>query len=184
MNLILNRFAWIPLVMIMSSVVSAQGALPPDDGDEISERLERSWRNAGLTDEQLSVMRTLSQNHRTATLPLREQIRSAQQTLASVKPGDPNYDAVTAEARRSLDAARTQLRTQQLQFRNEVQNLLTPEQRAQAEARQQERRQRMQERRQQRPDGGMRDGRNGRPGAGGMPGGRPGGVGRGGRGGG
>lgn len=161
----------------------AQNEMPPEDDEMRSMRLERSVQDAGLTAEQREAMRTLSENHRTATQPLREQIRTARQTLATTRPGDPNYEQLTAEARRSLESARVELRNQQQQFRSDVQALLTPEQRAQVEARQQERRQRMDERRQQRQEGGMRDGRMGRPGSGGMPGGQPRGPGRGGPGG-
>lgn len=174
------------VVLYVGSVGSAfaQSEMPPEEDEMRSMRLERSVQDAGLTEEQRAAMRTLSENHRAAAQPLREQIRAARQTLANTRPGDPNSEQLTAEARRSLESARTALRNEQQQFRSDVQALLTPEQRARVEARQQERRQRMDERRQQRPDGGMRDGRGGRPDAGGMPGGRPRGTGRGGPGGG
>ena len=179
MKPILRRILLVPLMMLMGDIAVAQETSVPDDGDEESARLERSLRDAGLTEQQRAAMRSLSENHRAAVQPLREQIRVARQTLANTQPGDPNYDVVTTEARRSLEAARAQLRTQQQQFRSDIQSLLTPEQRAQWEARRAERRQQRQDGGMR--DGGMRDGGRSRPGAGGLPRSPPRGTGRGGR---
>ena len=118
-----------------------------DDGPAPEERMQRAFEQLGLTDAQRTQLRSLSESHRSATEPLREQVRTAQQTLANAKPDDPNYATVTAEARRNLDAARTQLRDQQEQFRSQTQAVLTPEQRNTLETRRAERRERMEERR-------------------------------------
>ncbi len=125
-----------------------------DDGPPPEQRMQRAFEQLGLTDAQRNQLRSLSESHRSATAPLREQVRSSQQTLANAKPDDPNYAAVTAEARRNLDTARQQLRDQQEQFRSQTEALLTPEQRNSLEARRAERRERMEERR-----GGIGEGR-------------------------
>lgn len=118
-----------------------------DEGPAPEQRMQRAFEQLGLSDAQRTQLRSLSESHRAATEPLREQMRAAQQTLVNAKPEDPNYAAVTAEARRNLDAARTQMRDQQEQFRSQTQAVLTPEQRNALEARRAERRERMEERR-------------------------------------
>lgn len=128
----------------------AQNASVSQDDDPADQRIERAARGLNLTDTQRTQMQTLVDEHRAATQGLREQVRSARQTLATTKPGDPNYDSVTAEARGNLEAARSQLRSRQQQFRDNVQGLLTPDQRAQLESRQAERR--------ARPEGDRRTG--------------------------
>jgi Spy/CpxP family protein refolding chaperone len=134
-----------------------------DDGPAPEQRMQRAFEQLGLSDAQRDQLRSLSENHRSATEPLREQVRTAQQTLANTKPDDPNYATVTAEARRNLDTARQQLRDQQEQFRSQTQAVLTPEQRNSLEARRAERRERMEERRGEMGErggrGGMREGR-------------------------
>lgn len=134
-----------------------------DDGTAPEQRMQRAFEQLGLSDAQRDQLRSLSENHRSATEPLREQVRTAQQTLANTKPDDPNYANVTAEARRNLDTARQQLRDQQEQFRSQTQAVLTPEQRNSLEARRAERRERMEERRGEMGErggrGGMREGR-------------------------
>jgi Spy/CpxP family protein refolding chaperone len=146
-----------------------------DDGPPPEQRMQRSFDQLGLTEAQRAQLRSLSESHRWATEPLREQVRSAQQTLANTKPDDPNYATVTAEARRNLDAARTQLRDQREQFRSQSRTVLTPEQRNTLEARHAERRERMrermEERRGRRGEMGRRGGLGERGGAG--EGGRP-----------
>ncbi|MFM8480833.1 MAG: Spy/CpxP family protein refolding chaperone [Gammaproteobacteria bacterium] len=129
-----------------------------DDGPSPEQRMQRAFVQLGLSDAQRSQLRGVSETHRAATEPLRDQVRTAQQTLANAKPDDPNYAAVTAEARANLDAARAQLRDQQEQLRSQMQAVLTPEQRNALEARRAERRERMEERRGQM---GEMDGRDG-----------------------
>ena len=90
----------------------------------------------------------------------REKMRAAQQTLADAQPGDPDYDARTAEARKTLQETRGQMRTEMENFRSRTDAVLTPEQRTQVEARRSEMRERMGERRGER--GGMGGGRGGR----------------------
>ena len=127
--------------LLAGSFALAQEGPPPE------QRMQRVFEQLDLSDAQRTQLRTLADSHRAAIAPLREQVRTAQQTLANAKPGDANYDTVTAEARRSLEAARTQLRDQQEQFRTQSDAILTPEQRAKMQELRAERRERMGERR-------------------------------------
>lgn len=129
---------------------------------------ERMFEGLDVTEAQRTQLRTIADEHRNATAPLRERMRAAQQTLANARPGDPDYEAKTAEARRTLQETREQARDEMGKFRTRADAVFTPEQRTQVEARRTERRERMGERRGQR--GGM-EGRGGRlgHGAGGRP---------------
>ncbi len=135
---------------IATAVVAALlagGLALAQDGPRPEQRMQRVFEQLDLSDAQRAQLRALNENHRTATAALREQVRTAQQTLANAKPGDANYDTVTAEARRSLEAARTQLRDQQEQFRAQSDAILTPEQKTKIQELRAERQERMGERR-------------------------------------
>lgn len=127
--------------LLTGSLTLAQQGPPPE------QRMQRMFEQLNLSDAQRTQLRTLAESHRAAIAPLRDQVRTAQETLANAKPGDANYDTVTAEARRSLEAARAQLRTQQEQFRTQSDAILTPEQRTKMQELRAERRERMGERR-------------------------------------
>ncbi len=129
---------------------------------------ERMFEGLDLTEAQRTQLRGMADEHRTAVEPLRDRMRTAQQTLQSVQPGDPDYDTRTADARKTLQETRSQMRTEMEKFRSRTDAVLTPEQRTQVEARRSEMRERMGERRGER--GGMesRGGRRGE-GAGGRP---------------
>jgi len=151
-----TRNHWIlglPLVALaltgMVSTANAQGAGIDTDRTPSMEnrRLERAIDELNLSDSQKDQLRSLRENHRVATEGLRAQIRSAQQTLAKTPPTDPNYDTLTAQARRDLESARSQLRDQQQLFQSNARSLLTPDQLNTMEAQRAERRQRMQDRR-------------------------------------
>ena len=129
---------------------------------------ERMFEGLDLTEAQRTQLRGMADEHRAAVEPLRDRMRTAQQTLQSVQPGDPDYDTKTAEARKTLQETRGQMRTEMETFRSRTDAVLTPEQRTQVEARRGEMRERMGERRGER--GGM-EGRGGRRGEG--AGGRP-----------
>ena len=129
---------------------------------------ERMFEGLDLTEAQRTQLRGMTDEHRAAVEPLRDKMRTAQQTLDSAKPGDPDYDTKTAEARNTLQETRGQMRTEMEKFRSRTDAVLTPEQRTQVEARRGEMRERMGERRGER--GGM-EGRGGRRGEG--AGGRP-----------
>lgn len=117
-----------------------------------------------LTEAQHTQLRGMAEEHRAAVEPLREKMRAAQQTLADAQPGDPDYDARTAEARKTLQETRGQMRTEMENFRGRTDAVLTPEQRTQVEARRGEMRERMRERMGERRGerGGMGEGRGGR----------------------
>jgi Spy/CpxP family protein refolding chaperone len=129
---------------------------------------ERMFEGLDLTEAQRTQLRGMADEHRTVIEPLRDRMRTAQQTLQSVQPGDPDYDTRTADARKTLQETRGQMRTEMEKFRSRTDAVLTPEQRTQVEARRAEMRERMGERRGER--GGM-EGRGGRRGEG--AGGRP-----------
>ena len=128
---------------------------------------ERMFEGLDLTEAQRTQLRGMADEHRTVIEPLRDRMRTAQQTLQSVQPGDPDYDTRTADARKTLQETRGQMRTEMEKFRSRTDAVLTPEQRTQVEARRGEMRERMRERGGERMDerrgerGGM-EGRGGR----------------------
>ena len=140
----------------------AEAPPPPDRperpmrGMERGMNPERMFEGLDLTEAQRTQLRGMADEHRAAVGPLRDRMRAAQQTLDSVKPGDPDYDTKTAEARKTLQETRGQMRTEMEKFRSRTDAVLTPEQRTQVEARRGEMRERMGERR-----GGV-EGRSGR----------------------
>lgn len=140
----------------------------PMRGMERGMNPERMFEGLDLTEAQRTQLRGMADEHRAAVGPLRDRMRAAQQTLDSAKPGDPDYDTKTAEARKTLQETRGQMRTEMEKFRSRTDAVLTPEQRTQVETRRSEMRDRMGERRGER--GGM-EGRGGRRGEG--AGGRP-----------
>lgn len=133
---------------------------------------ERMFEGLDLTESQRTQLHGMADEHRAAIEPLRDRMRTAQQTLDAVQPGDRDYDAKTADARKTLQETRGEMRGEMEKFRTRTDAVLTPEQRTQVEARRGEMRQRMGERRGERAGerGGM-DGPGDRRG-GGM-GGRP-----------
>lgn len=152
----------------------ADAASPPDRperpmrGMERGMNPERMFEGLDLTEAQRTQLRGMADEHRAAVEPLRDKMRAAQQTLETAKPGDPDYDTKTAEARKTLQETRGQMRTEMEKFRSRTDAVLTPEQRTQVEARRGEMRERMRERMGER--GGM-EGRGDRhgDGAGGRP---------------
>lgn len=117
---------------------------------------ERMFEGLDLADAQRAQLRALADDHRRTVEPLRERMRAAQQTIADAKPGDADYDARTAAARKELDQARGMMRDAHEEFRKRSDAVLTPEQRNEMERRRGEMRERMEER------GGTGEGRGGR----------------------
>ena len=107
---------------------------------------ERMFEGLDLSEAQREQLRGMATEHRNATAPLREKMRTAQQVLADAKPGDADYEAKTSEARKTLDETRRQMRDEMAAFRARTDAVLTPEQRAQVEQRRGEMRGRMGER--------------------------------------
>lgn len=114
------------------------------------QRFERAVQGLNLSEDQKYQLRTLSETHRTSTQGLRDQIRAAQQVIATTPRSDPNYQATTGQARESLRDARSQLQAQQQQFQGNARALLTTDQLNALEIRRLENRQRMSERRTER----------------------------------
>lgn len=123
---------------------------------------ERPYEGLDLADAQRAQLHALADDHRRIVEPLRERMRAARQTLADAKPGDADYDAKTAAARKELDDIRDQMRAAHESFRSRADALLTPEQRNQVESRRAEMRDRMRDRMRERTGerrgerGGMR----------------------------
>lgn len=111
---------------------------------------ERMFEGLDLTDAQRTELRTMTNALRDNIGPLREQMRAAQQTLAEANPGDADYDAKTAAARKTIQETRNQMRDVMQEFRSRTDAVLTPEQRTQIETRRAEMRGRMEERRSER----------------------------------
>jgi len=137
---------------------------------------ERMFEGLDLTEAQRTQLRGMTDEHRAVVEPLRDRMRATQQTLDSAKPGDPDYDTRTADARKTLQETRGQMRTEMEKFRSRTDAVLTPEQRTQVEARRGEMRERMRERGgermgERRGERGGMEGRGGRRGEG--AGGRP-----------
>jgi Spy/CpxP family protein refolding chaperone len=139
---------------LSSSMTLAQvnSSVSPVDGSASlpAQRLEKALHDLNLSEDQQYQLRALSENHRAATQGLRDQIRNAQQTIANTPRTDPNYAAITTQARQSLTRARGQLQLQRQTFQNNAQSLLTPDQLNTLETRRFERSQRMTERRAER----------------------------------
>jgi Spy/CpxP family protein refolding chaperone len=137
-------------------------AAPPRDGQALPLRSmgpERMFEGLDLTDAQRTQLRGMADEHRAVIEPLRDKMRAAQQTLETSQPGDPDHDAKTADARKTLQETRGQMREEMEKFRARTDAVLTPEQRKQVEQRRSKMRERMGERR-----GGRRgDGAGGRP---------------------
>ena len=137
---------------------------------------ERMFEGLDLTEAQRTQLRGMIVEYRAAVELLRDRMRATQQTLDSAKPGDPDYDTRTADARKTLQETRGQMRAEMEKFRSRTDAVLTPEQRTQVEARRGEMRERMRERGgermgERRGERGGMEGRGGRRGEG--AGGRP-----------
>jgi len=172
-----------PLLAAALAATLIGGALaqsPPDRPMRGMERgglmgPERMFEGLDLTDAQRTQLRGMADEHRAVIEPLRDRMRAAQQTLETAQPGDADYDAKTAEARKTLQQTRGQMREEMEKFRTRTDAVLTPEQREQVEARRGEMRERMGERRGERGGerggmegrGGRRDGHRGHPPGGG-----------------
>lgn len=167
------RLGALPVIALTlaTAVTPAHAQRADDDEDRPalrdSRRLENALNDLNLTDAQREQLRRLSDTHRQSTEALRNQIRSAQQTIASTPRTDPNYDAITAEANKTLETARVQLRAQQQSFRDITRGLLTPDQLNTLESKRAERQKRMSERMEERRGGEQRQRRfERRPGGG------------------
>lgn len=133
-------------VLVANSAYS-QSADPTRSRPNAVDRLERAMNGLDLSEAQKVQLRTLTENHRQSTAGLRDQARAAQQTIATTPRTDPSYATIVAEARRSLETARNQLRAQQDQLQTDARALLTTEQLNTLETRRAERAQKFAERR-------------------------------------
>lgn len=98
------------------------------------ERMMRMARELGLTPEQRTQMRGLMQASRPKMEALRGQLRAERLKLREADPGAKGYDALVASTSKRIGELTAQRVQQQAQMQRQVWQLLTPEQRAKAEA--------------------------------------------------
>jgi Spy/CpxP family protein refolding chaperone len=127
-----TRSHWLVAALIASSVLTAatvsyaqQQPTPSPKGDRMFSRMQR---NLGLTDDQVSKIRTIYQQHRDAQHTVWQSLRQAQTELRQLAlgGGDPNAIAAKKTQVAQLMAQGMDLRVQTLQ---EIGPVLTAEQR-------------------------------------------------------
>lgn len=96
--------------------------------------LMRMARELDLTQEQRMKMRELNEASRPKMEELRSQMRVQRQKLRDADPGAKGYDAAVASAAKRIGELTAQLTQQRAEQRRQAWQLLTPEQRAKAEA--------------------------------------------------
>ena len=127
-----TRSHWLVAALIASSVLTAatvsdaqQQPTPSPKGDRMFSRMQR---HLGLTDDQVSKIRMIYQQHRDARRTLGQSLRQAQTELRQLAlgGGDPNAIAAKKTQVAQLMAQGMDLRVQTLQ---EIGPVLTAEQR-------------------------------------------------------
>lgn len=98
------------------------------------ERMMRMVRELGLTPEQRTQVRGLMEAAQPKMQELRGQIRAQDQKLRDADPNAKGYDAAVASSAKRVGELSAQLVQQRAQLRKQVWQVLTPEQRAKAEA--------------------------------------------------
>jgi len=113
----------------------------------------RLARRIGLSAEQQASIRALVDRARPTALALRDELRSNRVELMDTPTDGPDYDAVVQRVAESNGRLTSELIRHHAQLRAEVQALMTPEQREQAQAVKLELRSRMERRIEQRLSG-------------------------------
>lgn len=106
---------------------------PPRRGPE--QRMMRLSRELGLTPEQRTKVRGLMEASRPKMEELQGQIRAQRLKLREADPEAKGHDALVASTSKRIGELTAQREQQRAQLRRQVWQLLTPEQRAKAEAR-------------------------------------------------
>jgi protein CpxP len=101
-----------------------------------------------LTDQQRDVIRTINQNHKTEFEALRQRMRTANEAMRAAMGAEVVDENAVRAASVQAGEVRTEQAVLRARIRNEVWNVLTPEQKAQATALKQQAQQRMEQRRQ------------------------------------
>lgn len=124
-----TRTLWLVAALIASTVLTAASVGYADQGPSRGDRMfSRLQRNLGLTDDQVTQIRTIYQQHRDAQRTLWQSLRQSQTELRQLAlgGGDPNAIATKKTQVAQLLAQGLDLRVQTLQ---RVGPILTPEQR-------------------------------------------------------
>jgi protein CpxP len=99
-----------------------------------AERMMRMSRELGLTPEQRTQVRGLMEASRPKMEELRGQMRAQRLKLREADPEARGYDALVASTSKRIGELAAQREQQRAQLQRQVWQLLTPEQRAKAEA--------------------------------------------------
>jgi Spy/CpxP family protein refolding chaperone len=127
-----------PTIMMMRRV-DGPGAGPRGPGagkgrGDAAARLQRMANELGLAPEQRKQVRGIYDAARPQTEANRSQLRAERQRLRDVDPGDRNHAATVAAASKRIGELTAQKVQQEGELRRKVWQLLTPEQRAKADA--------------------------------------------------
>ena len=127
-----------PTIMMMRRV-DGPGAGPRGPGagkgrGDPAARLQRMANELGLSPEQRKQVRGIYDAARPQTEANRSQLRAERQRLRDADPGDRNHAATVAAASKRIGELTAQQVQQEGELRRKVWQLLTPEQRAKADA--------------------------------------------------
>jgi Spy/CpxP family protein refolding chaperone len=127
-----------PTIMMMRRV-DGPGAGPRGPGagkgrGDPAARLQRMANELGLSPEQRKQVRGIYDAARPQTEANRSQLRAERQRLRDADPGDRNHAATVAAASKRIGELTAQKVQQEGELRRKVWQLLTPEQRAKADA--------------------------------------------------
>jgi Spy/CpxP family protein refolding chaperone len=131
-----------PRIMMMRRI-DGPGAGPRGKGrGDPAARLQRMADDLGLSPEQRKQVRGLYDAARPQMEATRSQLRTERQRVRDADPGDRNHAATVAAASKRIGELTAQKTQQQGELQRKVWQLLTPEQRAKADAKRAEVRQR------------------------------------------
>jgi Spy/CpxP family protein refolding chaperone len=100
------------------------------------------FRGVELTDEQKTRVRQIHETHRASTKGLHQQLRAKRQELRQLQEGATFNEALAAQKLTEAAGIEAKLMGEQFRLRQELQTVLTPEQKAQIEQQREQRKQR------------------------------------------
>ena len=98
------------------------------------EKMMRMARELGLTPEQRTQLRGMMQAARPKMEDLRGQLRAENRKIREADPNAKGFDALVASSSKRIGELTAQLVQQRAQMQRQVWQMLTPEQRAKADA--------------------------------------------------
>jgi len=121
----------VPWLAMAATLFFASSAFAQQSGEERSpRRLDRLVQDLELSAEQEQQVRQLAQERRTATRPVREQLRRVRNELTEIwRSAEPSREQILAK-HVEMDRLRHQVREAQVDFRLGLHALLSPEQRS------------------------------------------------------